>query len=117
MFSLPQEYWDESTLQDIGNTLVNFVQTMDQTRMKKYTSYARIRVYMHIAQALSDAIFLSHEDSDWIQPLDYEHIPSRCRKFHEHGNLFRQCSTNKSQETQKNVGIDDQGFQQIAKKM
>ena len=62
MFSLPQEYWDESTLQEIGNTLGTFVRTDDQTRMNKYTSYARICVYMHIARALLDAICLCHED-------------------------------------------------------
>ena len=84
MFSLPQEYCDEYTLQEIGNTLGFFVRMADQTRMNKFTSYARICVFMHIAQALPDVICLSHEDSDWIQPLDYEHILFRCRKCHEH---------------------------------
>ena len=32
---------------------------------------------MHVARALSDSIYLSHEDCEWIQPLDYEHIPFR----------------------------------------
>ena len=95
MFSLPQEYWDESTLQKIGKTLGNFVRTTEQTKMNKYTSYARICVYMHIAHALPHAICLSHEDNDWIQPLDYEHIPFICLKYHEHVHLFRECLTNK----------------------
>ena len=29
MYSLPQEYWDETILQEISNTLGNFIQTID----------------------------------------------------------------------------------------
>ena len=116
MFSLPQEYWDESTLQEIGNTLGSFVRTSDQTRINKFTSYARICVFMHIAQAIPDAICLSHEDNDWIQPLDYEHIPFRCRKCHEHGHLFRDCPLNKVQEKFNSPITDEQGFQYTARK-
>ena len=66
MFSLPQEYWDKATLQEIENTLGSFVRTADQTQMKKFTSYAIICVFMYIAKSLPDAIYLSHEDNDWI---------------------------------------------------
>ena len=58
-------------------------------------SYARIFVYMHIAKALLYAIFLTHEDCDWIYPLDYDPIPFRCRKCHEHGHLFGDSPTKK----------------------
>ena len=75
MFSLLQEYWDEETLKEIGNTLGTYVKSADQTKMYKFTSYVRICVYMHIANTLLDAICLSHDDSDWLQPLDYEHVP------------------------------------------
>ena len=78
--------------------------------MNKYTSYARICVYMHIAQAIPDAICLSREYSDWIQVLDYENIPFRCQKLHEHGHLFRECPINKNQETPKKERMDEQGF-------
>ena len=33
MFSLPQEYWDEETLKEIGNTLGTYVRSVDQTKM------------------------------------------------------------------------------------
>ena len=74
MFSLLQEYWDEDTLKEIKNTLGTYVISPDKTKMNKFTSYARICVYMHIANALLDTICLSHEDSDWLHPLDYEHV-------------------------------------------
>jgi len=66
MYSLPQEYWDEDTLKDIENTLGSYVQSAEQTRANKYTSYTRICVYMHIAKSLPDSISLSHEDFEWI---------------------------------------------------
>jgi hypothetical protein len=37
---------------------------------------------------------LEYQDEDWIQTIDYEHIPFRCRKFHEHGHLFRDFPLN-----------------------
>jgi hypothetical protein len=35
-----------------------------------------------------ESITISFQDNDWVQPIDYEHIPFRCRKCHEHGHLF-----------------------------
>ena len=81
-------------LKDTRNTLGTFLCSADQTKLNKFTSYARICVYMHIAKALLDAINLIHEDSYWVQLLDYEHVPFRCRKCHEHGHLFRECPNN-----------------------
>ena len=40
---------------------------------------------------LLEGINLRWEDEDWFQSLDYEHIPFKCRRCHEHGNLFRDC--------------------------
>jgi hypothetical protein len=64
LYSLPQDYWDDETLKDIGNALGNFIKIAEQTKTNKYTSYARICVYMHITKALSDSICLAHEDTN-----------------------------------------------------
>jgi hypothetical protein len=37
---------------------------------------------------------MDYQDDEWSQTLDYEHIPFRCRKFHEHEHLFRECPLN-----------------------
>jgi hypothetical protein len=47
--------------------------------MARYISYARICVYMNVANALPESIIVSYQDEEWTQPLDYEHIPFRCR--------------------------------------
>jgi hypothetical protein len=91
LYSLPQEFWLEEILMGIGNTLGHYVKASEATRHRKYTSYARICVYMNISKALPGAVTLEYQDEDWLQTLDYEHIPFRCRRCHEHGHLFRDC--------------------------
>eukprot|EP00253_Pinus_taeda_P003838 PITA_03838 len=59
------------------------------------------------------------------QPLDYEHIPFRCRRCHEYGHLYRQCPLNKEEEyTRKKqeqhreaerTEEKDKGFQQVTR--
>jgi hypothetical protein len=114
LYLLPQDYWDNETLKDIGNTLGNFVKIADQTKTNKYTSYVRICIYMHIAKSLSDSICLSHEDTEWIQTLNYEHVPFRCHKCHKHGHLFRDFPQNKKTTAPKDATFsDEEGFHTI----
>jgi hypothetical protein len=94
LYSLPQEFWLEEILMGIGNTIGQYVKASEATKQRKYTSYARICVYMNIAKALPGTVILEYQDEDWAQTLDYEHIPFRCRKCHEHGHLFRDCPLN-----------------------
>lgn len=44
---------------------------------------------MHLDKALPDPVSLFHDDFEWIQHIDYEHVPFRCRRCHAHGHLFR----------------------------
>ena len=50
---------------------------------------------MHIGKVVPDLIFLTHEESDWIYPLDYEHVPFRCSKFHGPNHMCRDFPLNK----------------------
>jgi hypothetical protein len=94
LYSLPQEFWLEEVLAGIGNTIGVYVKSSEATKQRRYTSYARICVYLNIAKPLPGSIVLEYQDEDWIQTIDYEHIPFRCRKCHEHGHLFRECPLN-----------------------
>ena len=40
LYSLPTEYWDEETLQVIGNGLGEYVKIAEETKLQRYTSYA-----------------------------------------------------------------------------
>eukprot|EP00253_Pinus_taeda_P009203 PITA_09203 len=81
---------------------------------------------MNLAEPLLDHIEVEYHDDVWQQPIDYEHIPFRCRKCHEYGHLYRQCLLNKEEETkrsqeehQRNTGKMEEtnkGFQQLTRR-
>jgi hypothetical protein len=118
LYSLPQEFWLEEVLAGIGNTIGIYVKSSEATKQRRYTSYARICVYLNIAKPLPGSIVLEYHDEDWIQTIDYEHIPFRCRKCHEHGHLFRECPLNMiqkegpSENGKDKEGKDKEGFVQ-----
>jgi hypothetical protein len=111
LYSLPQEFWLEEVLAGIGNTIGVYVKSSEATKQQRYTSYARICVYLNIAKPLPGSIALEYQDEDWMQTIDYEHILFRCRKCHEHGHLFRDCPLNTpSKEGNPEANKDKDGF-------
>lgn len=66
LYSLPWEYWEEDSLQEIGNALGEFIKVAEETKLCRYTSYAWICVYMDLKQALPDMVSLFHDDIEWI---------------------------------------------------
>jgi hypothetical protein len=113
LYSLPQEFWLEEVLAGIGNTIGIYVKSSEATKQRHYTSYARICVYLNIAKPPPGSITLEYHDEDWSQTIDYEHIPFRCRKCHEHGHLFRECPVNNAQkEGNPEVSKDKDDFVQ-----
>jgi hypothetical protein len=117
LYSLPQEFWLEEVLAGIGNTIGIYVKSSEATKQRRYTSYACICVYLNIAKPLLGSIILEYHDEDWTQTIDYEHIPFRCRKCHEHGHLFRECPLNTAhKEGNPESGKDKDDFAQPAGK-
>lgn len=86
--------------------------------MMRYVSYARIYVYQDISKDLPTSIKLLCHDEEWIQEIDYEHIPSRCRWCHEHGYLFHECPQNRMQPLNFNTAKekDAEGFENVGYK-
>lgn len=72
LYALPSENWKEDIMVNLWNTLGVFVKVLEQTKKMRYTSYARIYIYMDISQDLSEGIELTWEDKDWFQMIDYE---------------------------------------------
>ena len=46
---------------------------------------------MKITELFPETIELEYEDEVWKQPIDYEHIPFRCRRCHEVGHIYKEC--------------------------
>jgi len=108
-------YWDEDSLQDIGNGLGEFIKIAKETKLKRYTSYARICIYMHLSKALPDAVGLYHDDFEWTQSIDYEHVPFRCRKCHAISHLFRDFPSNLKTLTSSSLDKADlDGFTKVS---
>lgn len=80
LFGLPSEFWKPDILEGIGNSIGDFVKVAESTKRGKFTSYARICIYMNIAEPLPEFVEVEYHDELWKQPVDYEHIPFRCRK-------------------------------------
>jgi hypothetical protein len=108
LYSLPLDYWLPSTFEAIRNKLGKYVKTSQATLKGRYTSYARICIDMDVLGALPEDISLEFRDEEWIQSIDYEQIPFRCRRCHEHGHLFIECPLNKKQE-EENTKIQQDG--------
>lgn len=70
---------------------------------------------MHLNQVLPDAVSLFHDDIEWVQLIDYKHVPFRCRKCHDLGHLFRDCPLNQkpSSQTSSDKPTPD-GFTKVA---
>jgi hypothetical protein len=67
---------------------------------------------MEISKMLSGLVTIEYQDKDWIQTIDYEHIPFHCRKCHEHGHLFHDFPLN-SQAQIMGEGKPKDGFTQV----
>jgi hypothetical protein len=74
------------------------VKTSEATLKERYTSYARICIEMDVSGELPEAIILEFRNEEWIERINYDQIPFICRRFHEHGHIFRECPLNKKQE-------------------
>ena len=115
LYSLPQEYWDAKILEELSKCLGSFIKILKQTKSQRYTTFARICIYMDLSKALPEAIRLLWDDDEWIQNLDYEQVPFRCRRCHEYGHLFRECPLNHPKSlVNKVLNPSDPGFSKVS---
>ena len=79
-------------------------------------TYARICVYMDLSKDLLEAVSLNWDDEEWIQQIDYEKLPFRCRICHEYGHFGRNCPKGiqeKSTPDQEGESQANDGFTQV----
>lgn len=115
--SLPLDYWQTKSLAAIGNKLGCYVKASEATRRKKYTSFVRIYVEMDLLGALPDEVIMEVLDEEWVQVVDYENIPFRCHRCHEHGNLLRDFPLSKEDHKEKlNIMKEINNFQKVVSK-
>jgi len=62
---------------------------------------------MDVFGALPEVVKLEFHDEFWLQQMDYEQIPFRCRICHEHGHLIRECPLRKMEQQKKETDRKD----------
>lgn len=88
---LPLQFWTDSVFVSIGNTLGTFLEADKSYIQTKDRSVARILVSLNPREGLADAMTLHYRDLEFLQTLDYEHLPFRCNRCHECGHLAKEC--------------------------
>ena len=69
---------------------------------------------MDLSGALLEKVILEVFDEEWVQTVEYEHIPFRCRKCHEHGHLFREFPLSQADNKGKTKEMKDpDNFQKV----
>ena len=98
-----------------------FFKIAETIKKERYTSYARICVYMNIVEPIPNIVELEYHEEVWQQILDYEHILFICRRCHEYRHLFKECPLNIEEgenmnKQQRKNQEDKEGFQEIKSK-
>ncbi|XP_057817558.2 uncharacterized protein LOC131030678 [Cryptomeria japonica] len=96
----PIECCREDVLHMLASMLEKPVGPSSQTLGKKVMTFARICVELDLSRPLPDAVEMCAGSHSWVQQLDYETLPFRCRLCHEYGHLVRRCPKAKSVEQQ-----------------
>jgi hypothetical protein len=110
---LPFHCWGDEVLKSIGDTLGKFIDRAEP-KSSMY-SCARICVEVDLEKGLPEAIKLKLDDWTYIQKLDYEQLPFKCKSCHEYNHFAKNCPSNK-QAQEVDVAQQEEGWQQVRKK-
>lgn len=89
---LPFQFWTETTFRNIRE---DFGHYLDHDRSYLTTcnrALAHIPIFLDTKDGLHDTYNMFFRGMIWQQTLDYEGVPFRCRKCHEVGHLFKDCT-------------------------
>jgi len=85
---LPLHCWNQKSLQIIGNGLGKYI---DHAVRKDQYSCTCICVEVDMEEGLPEAIKLTVAGWTYVQELDYEQLPFKCRHIHGYGHFAKHC--------------------------
>jgi hypothetical protein len=86
---LPLHCWNDETIKNIGNTLGRFIDRAEPR--DRLQSCARLCVEVDLEKGLPEAIQLTLDGWSYIQTVDYEKLPFKCKACHEYGHFAKNC--------------------------
>jgi hypothetical protein len=94
---LPLHCWNDETLRNIGNSLGKYIDRVEPR--EGIQACARLCVEVDLEKGLPEAIQLTLDNWSYVQQVDYEKIPFKCKSCHEYGHFTKSCpQTKESQE-------------------
>ncbi|GLJ54101.1 hypothetical protein SUGI_1158490 [Cryptomeria japonica] len=77
--NLPMQYWFDSCFEVVGNSLGMFLMADEDSLNLLHTTFARLLVVVDVTMGLPSEISITSSKGSWLQSVDYEGIPFRCR--------------------------------------
>lgn len=101
---LPLHCWNDETIRNIGNTLGKYIDRVEPR--EGLQACARLCVEVDLEKVLPEAIQLNLDSWSYIQQVDYEQIPFKCKACHKYGHFSKSCP--RAKETQDQDPKQDQ---------
>jgi hypothetical protein len=84
---LPLHCWNDETIRSIGNSLGKYIDRVEPREGLQACS--RLCVEVDLEKGLPEAIQLNLDNWSYIQQVDYEQIPFKCKACHEYGHFSK----------------------------
>jgi hypothetical protein len=84
---LPLHCWNDETLRNIDNSLGKYIDHVEPR--EGLQACARLCVEVDLEKGLPEAIQLNLDNWSYIQQVDYEKIPFKCKACHEYGHFAK----------------------------
>lgn len=72
LHNLPLHFWHHKSLIAIGNALGKYLEIYEDRISRGILTFTKICFEVDLSEGLPDSIILTFNDTQWIQPLDYE---------------------------------------------
>jgi hypothetical protein len=90
--------WNDETIRNIGNTLGKYIDRVEPR--EGLQACTRLCVEVDLEKGLPEAIQLNLDSWSYIQQVDYEQIPFKCKICHEYGHFAKSCPQAKDMQDQ-----------------
>ncbi|GLJ16371.1 hypothetical protein SUGI_0277530 [Cryptomeria japonica] len=89
--NLPMQYWFDSYFEAVENSFGTFLMANEDYLNLLDTTFAHLLVVVDVTMGLPSEISITSSKGSWLQSVDYEGIPFRCRQCFKIGHTVASC--------------------------